>query len=85
MTKQNANQYIQKIKADLQDGQYSLKKVVEGERNPSREKRIKRLQRKIKKAEKEMTEEKILLFFELGKELGDKRMDVRNKNYRLIA
>ncbi len=43
MTKQNANQYIQKIKADLQDGQYSLKKVVEGERNPSREKRIKRL------------------------------------------
>ncbi len=32
-----------------------------------------------------MTEEKILLFFELGKELGDKRMDVRNKNYRLIA
>ncbi len=27
----------------------------------------------------------MLLFFELGKELGDERMDIGNKNYRLIA
>ena len=33
----------------------------------------------------ELTEDKILLFFELGKELGDERTDSGNKNYRLIA
>src|SRR6266498_145583 len=55
------------------------------ERNLSRVKRIKKLWRKIEKAKKELIEEKMLLFFELGKELEDERMDCENKNYRLIA
>jgi len=48
-----------------------LKKVVKGERNPSRMKRIKKLIRKIKETSRELIEDKMLLFFELGKELGD--------------
>ena len=85
MTKQNANRYVQKIKTDLQNEQYSLKRVPVGERNPSRTKRIKILWKKIRRAKGELTEDKMLLFFELGKELGDEQMDSGNKNDRLLA
>ena len=43
MTKQRSKQTVQKIKANVQEGHYSLKKVSEGERNLSRGKRIKKL------------------------------------------
>src|SRR6266540_1855960 len=85
MTKQKSNQTIQKIKADLQEGRYSLKRVPAGERNPFKAKRIKKLWKKIKMAKEESTEEKMLLFFELGKELEDERTQGGNKNYKLTA
>ena len=72
--KQKSKQSIQKIKVDVQEGHYSLKKVPAGERNPFRAKRIKKLWKKIKKAKEESTEDKMLLFFELEKELGDERI-----------
>src|SRR6266542_2370057 len=85
MTKQKSKQSIQKIKADVQEGHYSLKKVPAGERNPFRAKRIKKLWKKIKKVKEESTEDKMLLFFELRKELGDERTQGSNKNYKLTA
>ncbi len=83
--KQKSQQAIQKIKADLQEGRYSLKRVPAEERNPFRPKRIKKLWKKIKKAKEESTEDKMLLFFELEKELGDERIPGGNKNYKVIA
>ena len=85
MTKRKSNQYVQKIKADLQEEKYSLKRVPAGERNPLRTKRIKKLWKKIERAKEELTEDKMLLFFELGKELGEERTSSGNRNYRLIA
>ena len=69
----------------MQEGCYSLKRVSAGERNPSREKRIKKLWKKIKAAKEESTEEKMLLFFELGKELKDDNMGSEDKNERILA
>src|SRR6266540_505199 len=85
MTKQKSNQTIQKIKADLQEGRYSLKRVPAGERNPFKAKRIKKLWKKIKMAKEESIEDKMLLFFELGKELEDERTQGGNKNYKVTA
>ena len=49
MSKCKANQYIPKIIADLSEGRYSLRRVPEGERGPSRLGRIKKLLKKLKK------------------------------------
>jgi len=43
MTKCKINQHVPKIIADLQEGHYSLKRVKEGEKDPFRVKRIKKL------------------------------------------
>src|SRR6266498_1441197 len=85
MSKRKANQHILKIIADLSEGRYSLKRVPEGERDPSRLCRIKRLFKKLKKAKGELIEDRIILFFELGKELGDDNIYVGEKNDRLCA
>src|SRR6266540_2158173 len=85
MSKRKANQYVPKIIADLSEGRYSLKKVPEGERNPSRLCKIKKLFKKLKKAKGELLEDRIILFFELGKELGDDKIYVGEKNDRLCA
>ena len=85
MSKCKANRYIQKIIADLSEGRYSLKRVPEGERDPSRLCRIKKLLKKLKKAKGELIEDRIILFFELGKELGDDKTHVGEKNDRLCA
>src|SRR6266542_1438634 len=85
MSKRKANQYIPKIIADLSEGRYSLKKVPEGERDPSRLCRIKKLFKKLKRAKGELIEDRIILFFELGKELGDDNIYVGEKNDRLCA
>ncbi len=66
------NKQIQKIKTNIKKGQYNLKRIVEKERNLSRIKRIKKLIQKIKKSKRELIEDRMLLFFELGKELDDK-------------
>ncbi len=85
MSKRKANQHVPKIIADLSEGRYSLKKVPEGERNPSRLCRIKELFKKLRKAKGELISERILLFFELGKELGEENVNVGKKNDRLCA
>ncbi len=85
MSKRKANQYIPKIIADLSEGRYSLKRVPEGERDPSRLCRIKKLFKKLRKAKGELMEERIILFFELGKELGEDNIYVGEKNDRLYA
>ena len=69
----------------MQKGHYSLKRIPAGERNPFRAKRIKKLWKKIGRVKEELTEDKMLLFFELGKELGEERTSSGNRNYRLIA
>src|SRR6266498_2572302 len=85
MSKRKANQYIPKIIADLSEGRYSLKRVPEGERDLSRLCRIKKLFKKLKRAKGELIEDRIILFFELGKELGDDKIYVGEKNDRLCA
>src|SRR6266540_4395521 len=85
MDKRKANQHIPKIIADLSEGRYSLKRVQEGERDPSRLRRIKKLVKKLKKVKGELLEDRIILFFELGKKLGDDNVSVGEKNDRLCA
>src|SRR6266545_6089318 len=85
MSKRKANQNILKIIEDLAEGRYSLKKVPEEERNPSRLRRIKKLFKKLRKAKGELIGERILLFFELGKELGEEKVKIGEKNDRLCA
>src|SRR6266540_5635873 len=85
MSKRKANKYIPKIIADLSEGRYSIKRVPEGERNLSRLCRIKKLFKKLKKAKGELIEDRIILFFELGKELGEDNIHVGEKNDRVCA
>src|SRR6266498_818247 len=85
MSRRKANQYIPKIIADLSEGRYILKKVPEGERDPSRLCRIKKLFKKLRKARGEVMEDKMILLFELGKELGDDKTYIGEKNDRLSA
>src|SRR6266542_6558332 len=85
MTKQKSTQTVQKIKADIQGGHYSLKRISDEDRDTTRDKRMKKLWKKIKKAKEESTEEKMLLLFELGKELGEEYVRGGNKNYKMIA
>ncbi len=85
MDKCKANQHIPKIIADLSEGRYSLKRVPEGERGPSRLDRIKKLLKKLKRSKGELIEDRIILFFELGKELGDDKINVGEKNNKLCA
>src|SRR6266498_2918414 len=85
ISKCKANQYVSKIIADLSEGRYSLKRVPEGERDPSRLCRIKKLLKKLKRAKGELLEDRIILFFELEKELEDDKMYVGEKNDRLCA
>src|SRR6266511_3873294 len=85
MSTRKANQHVPKIIADLSEGRYSLKRVPEGERDSSRLCRIKKLCKKLKKAKGELIEDRIILFFELGKELGADNIYVGEKNDRVCA
>ena len=85
MDKRKANQHIPKIIEDLSEGRYSLKKVPEGERGPSRLGRIKKLLKKLKRSKGELIGDRLLLFFELGKELGEEKVNLGEKNDRLCA
>src|SRR6266542_341925 len=85
MSKRKANQQVPKIIADLSEGRYSLKKVSEGGRDSSRLGRIKKLFKKLRKAKGELIEDRMILFFELEKELGKDNIYVGEKNDRLCA
>src|SRR6266542_2146922 len=85
MSKLTANQHVPKILADLSEGRYKLKKVPEGERDPSRLGRIKKLIKKLKKTKGELMEDRIILFFELGKELGTEKVKIGEKNDRVCV
>ncbi len=85
MDKRKANQHIPKIIEDLSEGRYSLKKVPEGERGPSRLGRIKKLLKKLKRSKGELIGDRLILFFELGKELGEEKVNLGEKNDRLCA
>ena len=85
MDKRKANQNVPKIIADLSEGRYSLKRVPEGERGPSRLGRIKKLLKKLKRSKGELIGDRLILFFELGKELGDDQIKEGDKNDRLCA
>src|SRR6266540_1825687 len=85
MSKRKANQNVSKIIADLSEGRYSLKRIPEGERDPSRLRRIKKLFKKLKKAKGELIEDRIILFFELGKELGEDNIYEGEKNDRVCV
>ena len=76
MDKHKANQHIPKIIADLSEGRYSLKRVLEGERDPSRLGRIKKLLKKLKRSKGELIGDRLILFFELGKELGNDKIKI---------
>src|SRR6266540_7346978 len=84
-SKRKANQNMSKVIADLLEGRYSLQRVPEGEWEPTRLGRIKRLLKKLKKAKGETTKTKMILFFELGKELGVDNVTIGDKNDRLCA
>jgi len=70
---------IQQIKNDLRERRYILVKVEETSKNPSRKKRIKKLLKKVKKAREKSTKERMLLSFELEKEIGEDRVNRRKK------
>ena len=62
-----------------------MKKVVEGERIPFKTKRIKRLLRKVKRAEREFTKVRMLLLFELGKEMDKDSIREGTKYEKTLA
>ena len=72
-------QNIQWIKDNIQRKDYNLERVNENEKDPSRKKKVKRLLKKIREEKGELIKDRILTFFELGKELGDNWMNGWNK------
>ena|SRR6266498_1008485 len=79
------HQNIQQIKDDVQRKDYNLKKVNKSKKDPFRKKRVKKLLRKIRNKKEESTKDRILTFFELGKELGDDRTNGENKYDKNLA
>ena len=51
----------------------------ENEQDLFRKKKVKRLLKKIREEKGESTKDRMLTFFELGKELGDDRINGENK------
>ncbi len=68
-------QNMQQIKNDIQRKDYNLKRVNEIEKDFSRKKRVKKLLKKIREEKKESTKDRMLIFFELGNDLGDYRIN----------
>ena len=66
---------LQRIRNDLKERWYILIKVEEQSRNPSRAKKIKKLLKKIKEVRGESIQERVLLLFELEKEMGEDRVN----------
>ena len=72
---------IQQIKNDIKEGYYSLEKITVDEKELSRKKRIKRIEKKIQK--KYLTKEKMMFLFELEKELDDEYTYEGDKNVKV--
>ena len=70
------------IKQDIKNGDYKIEKVIERDKDPLRRKRIKSLEKQIKKKKQESTRDRMLLHFELGKELGEEYIKGGNKKIR---
>ena len=60
-------------------------KVEETSSKPSRKKKIKKLLKKVKEAREKLTKDKMLLLFELGKEMGEDYTKRRNKFDKTLA
>ena len=60
-------------------------KVKETSKNLSQKKRIKKLLKKVKEIREESTKERMLLSFELGKEIKEDRVNGRNKYDKTLA
>jgi len=59
--------------------------MTENEKDLLRKKKIKFLLKKIQKMKGESIKKRMLLFFELGKELSEDYMIGRNKNDKVLA
>jgi len=77
-------QHTQQIINNIKEGKYQLEKAEEGEKDSSRKKRLKKLKKKMRKM-KESTKKRMLLLFELEKELGDVYMKERSKKDKTTA
>ena len=62
---------IQRIKKDLSERRYILKKIEARRRNPFHKKKIKKLIKKVKEVKEESSKERMLFLFELGKEIEE--------------
>ena len=62
-----------------------MEKVIERDRDPSRRKRIKSLEKRIDKMKQESARDRILLHFKLGKELSEEYIKGGNKYNKTIA
>ncbi len=78
-------QNIQLVKNDVQRKDYNLERVNESERDPFRKKRVKKLLKRISKEKGESIKDRMLTFFELGKELEDDQMDEGSKYDKNLA
>ncbi len=76
---------IQQIKKDLSKRQYILIKVEERSKILSWKKKIKKLMKKVKEAREESLKERMLLFFELGKEIGEDKTKRGSKYDKTLA
>ena len=76
---------MQQIKNNIKRRCYSLKKVTEEERNLSKQKRVKKLLKKIKGVRGESTKKRILLLFKLEKELSEYYIKEGNKYDKLLV
>ncbi len=62
-----------------------MEKIIERDRDPLRRKRIKSLKKRIDKIKQELTRDRMLLHFELGKELDKEYTKGENKCNKTIA
>ncbi len=62
-----------------------MEKVIERDRDPLRRKRIKSLEKRINKTKQELTKDRMLLYFELGKELGKEYVKGGSKYNKTLA
>ena len=62
-----------------------MKKIEARRRNPFHKKKIKKLIKKVKEAREESSKERMLLLFELGKEMEEDRMKGGNKYNKTLA
>ena len=76
---------IQRIKKDLSERRYILKKVKEQRKNLFHKKKIKKLMKKVKEAKKESLKERMLLLFELEKEMREDRTKEKSKYDKTLA